>query len=106
IHPEDWRETLDLKLQMAAKRLAKGGASDFENLWDARRSQGEGSYYPRFDDTTRTLDFNRPVTETMRIIRAFGLVECIAPMRDSQVYVRRASAWQESHNYTAGEVVH
>src|SRR5262249_50088461 len=92
LQPDDWHETLQLKLQMAAKRLALRTAQDFENLWKASRSQDGGSYFPRFDEAKRTLDFKRPVADTMRMLRAFGLLECIAPMRDAKVFVKRATA--------------
>jgi methionyl-tRNA formyltransferase len=106
LEADEWHETLQLKLQMAANRLATRVAGNFERLWSESRPQAEGSYWPRLADAERTLDFTRPVAESMRIVRACGLVECIAPLHGTKVYVRRAVAWQEEHRYEPGQVVH
>jgi methionyl-tRNA formyltransferase len=103
---DEWHETLQLKLQMAARRLAMRVAGDFERLWGESRPQGDGSYWPRLTDADLTLDFTRPVAELMRVVRASGLVECIAPLHGTEVFVRRAVAWQEAHGYEPGQVVH
>jgi methionyl-tRNA formyltransferase len=102
----EYHETLQLKLQMAARRLAARVAADFVALWNASLPQGVGTYWPRIRDTERTLDFTHPVADLMRIVRACGLIECIAPLRGKPVYVRRAAAWQETHGYEPGQVVH
>lgn len=104
---DEWHEALQLKLQMAATRLAARVAGDFDRLWSASRPQGDGgSYWPRLTDADRTLDFTRPVAELMRLVRACGLVECIAPMRGKNVFVRRAVAWREAHAWEPGQIVH
>ncbi|WP_116137953.1 methionyl-tRNA formyltransferase [Trinickia diaoshuihuensis] len=103
---DEWHETLQLKLQMAARRLAVRVASSFEQRWNARRTQEGGCYWPRLDDGGRTLDFTQSVAEVMRVVRACGNIECIAPLHRTKVYVRRAMAWQEPHRYEAGQVVH
>lgn len=103
---EECHETLQLKLQMATKRLAARVAVDFHRLWSESRPQAESSYWPRIDDAGRTLDFNRPVAEVMRVVRACGLCECIAPMHALNVAVKRAEGWIEAHGYQPGEVVH
>lgn len=106
IEADEWHETLQLKLQMAATRLSWQVARNFERLWHDSRPQTGGSYWPRISDDERTLDFTQPVAHAMRIVRALGLIECLAPLRDTKVYVRRAVAWQEAHRYEPGEVVH
>ncbi|PMS22588.1 formyl transferase [Trinickia dabaoshanensis] len=103
---DEWHETLQLKLQMAAKRLAARVAGDFEQRWNGRRTQNGGSYWPRLDDAQRTLDFSTPVAEVMRVVRACGNSECIAPLHQMKVHVRRAMAWKEPHRYEPGQVVH
>jgi methionyl-tRNA formyltransferase len=102
----EWHETLHLKIQLAAKRLATRVAGDFHRLWDGSRPQGEGSYWPRLKDASRTLDFTQPVERVMRVVHAYGLIECIAPLHGRTVFVRRALAWKESHAYEPGQVVH
>ncbi|MDQ7980256.1 formyltransferase family protein [Paraburkholderia sp. SARCC-3016] len=103
---DEWQETLQLKLQMAAQRLASRVARDFEALWGESRSQEGGSYWPRVPEAARTFDFTRPVAETMRMVRAFGLLECLAMVCNAKIYVRRAVAWREEHAYEPGQVVH
>jgi methionyl-tRNA formyltransferase len=106
IEADEWHETLQLRLQLAAKRLASHVARDFERLWRDSRPQTQGSYWPRISESERTLDFTRPVAESMRIVRALGLIECLAPLHGAKVYVKRAVAWQETHQYEPGQVVH
>ncbi|HTH59747.1 MAG TPA: formyltransferase family protein [Paraburkholderia sp.] len=101
-----WHETLQLQLQMSARRLASRVAADFGALWADSRPQSGGSYWPRVTDAQRTLDYTRPVAELMRTVRACGLVECIAPLNGKRVFVRRATAWQEAHTFAPGTVVH
>ena len=103
---DEWHETLQLKLLMAARRLATRVARDFDRLWNERRPQGAGSYWPRLADAERTIDFARPVAEVMRVVRACGNVESIAPLFGTTVHVRRATAWQEAHTYEPGQIVH
>ncbi|MBN3829085.1 formyl transferase [Burkholderia sp. Ac-20384] len=106
IDADEWHETLQLRLQMAAARLASRVAHDFEALWKTSHPQQRGSYWPGLDERQRTLDFTRPVADAMRTIRALGLVECIAPLFGTKLFVRRAVAWQERHDYQPGEVAH
>jgi methionyl-tRNA formyltransferase len=99
-------ETLQLKLQMSARRLAARVAADFEPLWNNAGAQAHGSYWPRITDAARTIDFAQPIDHAMRIVRACGLFECIAPLHGKKVFVRRAVAWREPHAFEPGQVVH
>ncbi|MGH8778284.1 methionyl-tRNA formyltransferase [Paraburkholderia sp.] len=103
---DESHEMLELKLQMAMHRLASRVAIDFHRLWDERSPQSPGSYWPRASDAQRTLDFNQPVADVMRVVRACGLLECFAPLRTTQVSVRRAEGWVEAHTYQPGDIVH
>jgi methionyl-tRNA formyltransferase len=99
-------ETLQLKLQMSARRLAARVAADFEALWNDAAEQADGCYWPRITDAARTIDFAQPVDHAMRIVRACGFFECIAPLHGKKVFVRRAAAWREQHAFEPGQVVH
>jgi methionyl-tRNA formyltransferase len=104
---QDSHETLQLKLQLAGRELAQRVARDFARLWAGRRAQEGASYWPRITDAQRTLDFNLPVADIMRMVRACGLFECLAPMRsDLVVHVRRAEGWCAEHQYEPGRIVH
>lgn len=100
------QEVLQLRLQMRAKVLASNVARNLPRLWNDSQEQEAGSYWPRIDDTARTLDFTQSVKDIMRVVRACGLHECIAPLQRNVVYVKRAVAWQEVHSYRPGEIVH
>ena len=76
-------ETLLAKCQMAARRIAAGPiARDLPALWRTPAPQGTGSYWPRVNDTDRTLDFRKDVAEVLRRVRAFGAIETIARQLD------------------------
>lgn len=105
--PDECHETLQLKLQIATQRLASRVATNFHALWKARQPQQGGSYWPRITDAERTLDFSRPVAEILRVARALGWQECIAPVgHGKSVYVRRAAGWVEPHAHAPGSLVH
>jgi methionyl-tRNA formyltransferase len=97
--PDEWHESLDIKLRFAGDRLASRLAGNFAGLWDGARPQGEGSRWRGFEDIDRTLDFDQPVADILRQIRAFGELETIAHLRRMTVHVRRASGWTEPHAY-------
>ena len=92
-------ESLDLRLQMAARALAGDVAEHFIDYWAAAVPQGPGSYFSHWTDEERKLDFTQTVAVIMRRIRAFGLIECLATVNDVTLYVRRAVGWTESHEF-------
>ncbi|MDB5804117.1 MAG: fmt2 [Betaproteobacteria bacterium] len=102
----DSHESLDLKIQMAAKRLAGRVAGDLPALWNSARAQGTGSYWKHWRAEDRKLDFSRSVDEVLRQVRAFGLIECTASVNGVDIFVRRAVGWTESHNAAPGAMVH
>ena len=98
--PDECHESLDLKLQLAAQRLALQVATNFEPLWHAATPQGEGSYWKLFTEADRTLDFKQPVTEILRRARAFGERESRPPLgpgppRNGDARLCAASSWVE-----------
>ena len=99
-------ESLRLKTQMAAARLAERIAVEFESLWPAAVPQGGGSYWARWSEQDRTIDFNRPVDTIMRQVRAFGDLECMATVNDVRIFIHRAKGWIEPHAARPGAVVH
>lgn len=104
--PDECHESLGLKVQLAAQRLAAVVAGDFERLWQAATPQGEGNSVPLWTDADRTLDFDQGVADLMRRIRAFGLLECLATINGVTVHVRRAVAWEQTHDHQPGSLVH
>jgi methionyl-tRNA formyltransferase len=106
LHDEESFETLDLRLQMAGKRLARVVAEDFHALWSQARPQGTGSYWKHYKDEDRMLDFGAGIADNLRRVRAFGPLETLARVKDTLIHVRRANGWTECHKHSPGSVVH
>jgi methionyl-tRNA formyltransferase len=102
----DCRDTLDLKIQMAATRLATRVATGFTALWDSASPQGPGSYWKNWTPADRTLSFSDTVEGFLRRVRAFGAIECVAVLNKITVFVKSAVGWQESHQHAPGTVVY
>ena len=106
IDPDECHESLCLKTQMAAARLAERVANGFESLWQTAAPQGTGSYWARWSEQDRAIDFTQPVEIIMRQIRAFGDLECMATINDANIFIHRAKGWIETHSARPGAVVH
>ena len=99
-------ESLRLKTQMATGRLAARVAMSLQPLWDAALPQGEGSYWSKWSDQDRIIDFSAPVETIMRKVRAFGDIECVATINNITLFIHRAKGWVEPHRVAPGAVVH
>jgi len=99
-------ETLSLKVQMAAGRLAERVARNFPALWDRAQPQGAGSYWPKLTQEELTLNFSNPVETLMLQVRALGLLETLAYVNGVLICIRRAAGWAETHPHLPGTVVH
>ena len=104
--PDEDHDSLDLKLQMAARPLAADIAANLVEYWSAATAQGPGRYYPKWTDADRRLDFSQSVAHILRRVRAFGPIECVAQFERMQLFVRRAVGWTESHQFPPGTVVY
>jgi len=104
-HDEN-HETLRLKSQMTAGKLAERVARNFGSLWSSATPQDAGSYWPLWSEQDRTIDFTQPVEAIMRRIRAFGDLECMATVNDVTIFIHRAKGWVASHSSLPGKVVH
>jgi len=106
MNSQECHESLNLKLQMAAGRLAHRVAFDFEPLWNGAVPQTGGGYWPLYTRTERTVDFSMPVETILRQLRAFGMMQCYAFINDKPIYIKRAIAWTESHELSPNTVAH
>ncbi|WP_232631463.1 methionyl-tRNA formyltransferase [Methylobacterium sp. Leaf118] len=107
VTPRESHESLLVKCQMAARRLALGPVGrDLPERWRRPEPQGDGSYWPRVTDADRTLDFRQDVEAVLRRVRAFGRIETIARIGENRVYVAEAEGWPEAHRHAPGTVVH
>ena len=102
----DTHETLNLKVQMAAARLASRIGKEFGALWCAAKTQSEGEYWPLFSVADRSIDFASPVRHIRLQLRALGRLECYATLNHAHVRVRSGFAWPEVHRYAIGQIVH
>lgn len=106
MHETDDHDILDLKIQMANKRLAARVAQDFRMLWQNATPQPPSEFWKLWRDADKTLDFNNSVSDLLKIVDSFGIHEVIAHVNGYRVRVRRALGWTEAHTQTPGQVVH
>ena len=106
LSPDEDHDSLDLRVQLAAKRLAADVADHLADYWGAAKRQASGSYYPKWSEADRRLDFSKTVASLLRQIRAFGPLECLANLNNATLFVQRAVGWQESHQLPPGTVAH
>ena len=99
-------ESLDLRTQMAARRLAERVARNFEALWRAMSPQGEGGYWPKVSLADKLVDFTQPIDELLRHWRAYGRTGTIANVEDAWYIVRQVVGWQEPHSLSPGAIAH
>jgi methionyl-tRNA formyltransferase len=104
--PGEDHDSLDLRIQLAAKQLTADVADHFVDYWNTAVPQVGGSYYPKWSDNDRRLDFNQTVDQVLRRVRAFGPIECLASLNNTTLFVRRAVGWKESHPMKPGTVIH
>jgi methionyl-tRNA formyltransferase len=106
LRPDECHESLDLKIQMAAKRLARKVADQFVPLWELAQPQDEGIYWSKYEIADHVIDFHMTVDSIMRHVRAFGDVGSLARSCATWITVRRAVGWTETHAHAPGTVVH
>jgi methionyl-tRNA formyltransferase len=106
LQPDECHESIDLKIQMAAKRLATRVAHQFIELWEQATPQEGGAYWQRPTFEERIIDFQMPVEHILRHIRAFGSNGSFALIDNTWHIVKRAVGWTEQHNHLPNIVVH
>jgi methionyl-tRNA formyltransferase len=99
-------DSLDLRLQLAARPFAADIADHLVEYWSAAQPQVGGTYYPKWGEAERRLDFSQTVAQILRRVRAFGPIECIAHLNNTTLFVRRAVGWTEAHRLPPGTVAH
>ena len=102
----DNHDILDLKIQMANKKLAKRVVQNFHTLWDGATPQGPSEFWRLWNEGDKTVNFNSSVEEILKQIDAFGMHEVIAHVNGFKVRVKRALGWVETHTDIPGHVVH
>jgi methionyl-tRNA formyltransferase len=106
LRADECHESLDLRVQIAGRRLADRVARNFAELWRTAAPQGNGTYWPKITLADKCVDLSRPVDDLLRHMRAYGLTGSLANVAGTWHIVRRAAGWQEAHEYSAGTVIH
>ena len=106
VAPSDTLDSVMIRCQFAAGRLAARLAQDLPGSWRAAEPQGPGSYWPRPSDADRRLRFDAGTRAVLDTVRAFGRVETIARLDGHDYHVAAACGWVEAHRLPAGLVVH
>ena len=104
--PDECHESLDLKIQMAAKRLATRVAAQFAERWERAQPQGEGSYWKKYELRNHVINFEQPVEDVLLHIRAFGASGSLANVGAVWYAVKRAVGWTERHGHAPGAIAH
>jgi methionyl-tRNA formyltransferase len=106
LRPDECHESLDLKIQMAAKRLAARVAGQFVGLWGQAAPQAGGAYWKKHELADHVVDLRTSVASVMRHIRAFGANGSLVSIGKTWITVKRAVGWTEKHDHAPGVVVH
>lgn len=99
-------DSVDLRVQLAARRLAGDVATHFESDWKNALPQSGGSYHSLWTQEERQLDFTQTVEQILRRVRAFGPIETLALVNGALLFVRRAVGWCEAHSLKPSQLVH
>jgi methionyl-tRNA formyltransferase len=105
VSPHDDSDSLLVRCQFAAGRIAGRLAAELPRLWREARPQEGGSYWQRTGNDDRRLPFDQGTAAVMARLRAFGRLHGIARIGETSLYVRNASGWEEAHGYRPGTVV-
>jgi len=79
-----------------ARDLGRGAHAQFQGRGvqlGRPQAQGEGGYWPRWTTQERSLDLQGSVDQAKAQLRAFGGLDCVAPVSGALMYVSRATAW-------------
>ncbi len=106
LRADECHESLDLRVQIAARRLADRVARNFAELWQTAAPQGDGTYWPKITLADKGVDLSRPVDDLLRHIRAYGRTGSLANVAGAWHIVKHATGWREAHEHPAGTVIH
>lgn len=99
-------ETLSCKAQMLAEKMISKLFNDFDKYWDNAVPQGEGEYWEYPSLKEMSFNFEMTVKEIDLIVRAYGKFDSCVNFLGKSWLVWDVNAWEESHDYKPGTLVH
>ncbi len=105
LRADECHESLDLRVQIAGRRLAAHVARNFGELWRCAVPQGSGTYWPKITLADKMVDFAKPIDEQLRHVRAYGRTGSVANVEGTWHVVKSAVGWQEAHEHRPGALV-
>ena len=99
-------ETLDLKLQMAFRDLARALAPALPAHWHLARAQTEAHYQGAWSAQDRTIDLHSDCATIDRQLRALSPWTCLLSINDTRIHVRRAMVMPAAHGREPGTLIH
>jgi methionyl-tRNA formyltransferase len=106
LQADECHESIDLKIQISAKRLASKVAANLDVLWEQAQPQAIGQYWRKTGLQERVIDFLQPTAVILRHIRAYGTTESLFKVNNNWFVVKRAVGWPEQHYLLAGQLAH
>lgn len=98
-------ESLSMKVRLVAQKLLLAFLKAPSEYWKAATPQLNGEYWPMPSAEQQTINWDRPVTDIDRLVRAYGKCDCIARIDGRQYVVQDATVWEQRHEFRSGEVV-
>lgn len=98
-------ESLSARSQLLAARLLAEVLGDLDRLWERRRPQTGGSWWPFPSEADRTLPLEGPVRDIDRVARAFPAGGTLAALDGGLHPVARATTWTDDHDHAPGSAL-
>ncbi|MAZ86186.1 MAG: methionyl-tRNA formyltransferase [Cellvibrionaceae bacterium] len=96
--------TLAAKLYLEAPRLLDRFLAKLDEYYGASVPQGEGSYWPKVTQQAQTLDWNRPIAETLRKTQRFGRLGVYAEIMGKRMLITAAEGSVYEHPPEPGTI--
>lgn len=103
---QECHDSLDLKIQLASKRLASHVGSRFVGLWNSAQPQRGGSYWKFWTEAEQTINTGDCVADILLQSRSFGGHGTVLQLKGFKLRALRVVGWTEHHLHAPGTPVH
>ena len=99
-------EVLSCRTAISGEQILSAIMKNLPKYWKKAKKQNEklATSYKVPSDEMRTLDWNKPVKELLKIGRAFGHYGCISFIDGEKVAVFSFNGWEEKHKIEPGTI--